>query len=424
VERKRVLVVGATSDYVDLIRRRHPERVVFVTDAAERARSCDPRPDEIEESLCNLASPEDVEKAVRCHLARWSICAVGIACFDCESMPAAAHLAACLGLSYPSLKAVLTCRDKFACKVAWRAAGVPCPDAALARVAEDVVEFQRRVGGDIVVKPIGGSGSEWVFRCSDAEACRSAYACVQAASAGCGPKPGPNTPIVVEEFVDGDEYSCDFVVDGDQVMILRTAAKIAAHELGFGTALAYRVPGTLPSALSVASLTRQLLAASRALGLGRAVCMVDFIARGHEALLLELTPRPGGDCLPPLLLRSAGLDTIGAALDVAEGLPVCAVPASRFRQLVGLRWLASEAGVLGRLDTSRLLQIPCVEECYVKHRPGHCVTLPPMDYDSRILGHVIFRPSAGADIDSQCRQLVVMMDEEVKRALCTMASKS
>jgi hypothetical protein len=46
-----------------------------------------------------------------------------------------------------------------------------------------------------------------------------------------------------------------------------------------------------------------------------------------------------------------------------------------------------------------------VREVLIKRRPGHRVTLPPQDYDSRLLGHVIFKPAVQASLEQECSEL-------------------
>ena len=138
--------------------------------------------------------------------------------------------------------------------------------------------------------------------------------------------------------------------------------------------------------------------------------MVDFIVQADRALLIEMTPRPGGDCLPPLIRHSCGLDTLGAALDFAAGRPVALPAPEAWRRLAGLRVLARREGVIDALDDRLLRADPRVLECVFKVGPGHRVSLPPADYDSRILGHVIFVPSGPAGLEPECRQLTGLID--------------
>ena len=51
-----------------------------------------------------------------------------------------------------------------------------------------------------------------------------------------------------------------------------------------------------PLPLQAAFLHPQLKSAAQAVGLTRALCMVDFILQANELVFLEIAPRPGGDC--------------------------------------------------------------------------------------------------------------------------------
>jgi biotin carboxylase len=145
--------------------------------------------------------------------------------------------------------------------------------------------------------------------------------------------------------------------------------------------------------------------AARALGLTHSICMVDFIVTSDEITFLELTPRIGGDCLPPLVRQSCGLDTIGLALDFAEGR-MCPIPEKElWTRLVGLRLFSSSTGTLSEIRTEMAAQDLRVREIYLKYARGHKIVLPPVDYNSWMLGHVIFEPDNDLSVMEQCLNL-------------------
>lgn len=422
-----MLVVGTTADYIDIIRRRFPGRAIFLTDSLERAKATEPCPPLPTELLCNLACHEETLVRLREHLNRWRIELSGITCFDCESLALAAQIARALSLPYVSLEAVVTCRNKYACKKMWHEAGLPCPDAELVRDVSEAESFLNRIGDAAVLKPLAGSGSEYVFPCSNNNECRTAFCTLESKLSEL--QNNPKKPLysrdrseaimrhayVIEEFIQGIEYSCDFVLDGDRLEIVRVARKVPACGLPFGTTLAYVVPSDLPPTLDPERFRCQLRNASRVLGLERAMCMLDFIVREGEALMIEMTPRPGGDCLPPLLLKSAGLDMLGFALDFAEGhFPAIPEP-SRWKLLVGLRLFAKVPGTIAELDTEALQEDRRVIEYHIKHEPGHRVILPPEDYDSQLLGHVIFEPLDPDNIEEECAEITQLLEIEMEK---------
>lgn len=407
---RRVIVVGTTTDYIDLINRGFPGRAVFVTDPRERARGFEPPPGEAGEVLCELSRHRHVVGELSKHLRRWNQEAVGVACFDCETLALAAAVAKAVAVPFPSLEAIMVARSKFVSKQLWREAGLPCPEMALINNEADAVRFMKALGRPAVLKPLTGSGSELVFLCHTSSDCRQAVAMSLARLAGhpntrmyASPPadaPDPRRTLVMEEFVAGDEYSCDFILDDDRLEIIRLARKIPAEGHPMGTIAAYLLPAELPSDVDRHGFRDQLRDAARAMGLTRSICMLDFIIRDGRALMLELTPRIGGDCLPFLIKQSCGLDMLGLALDFAEGRPVVIPPPDRWRRLVGVRLFAKAPGVITNFDDSELRRDSRVKETYLKRRPGHRVVLPPDDYDSRLLGHVIFEPPSEVDIAS------------------------
>ena len=423
---RRVLVVGTTADYIDVLSRRFPGRALFLTDPRERAAASEPAPDEATELLCDLVQPETVLAALREHLNRWRIEPSGVACFDCESLLLAAGIAPSLSLPYASLEAVAACRSKFISKQLWRQAGLPCPEVETVRTAAEAAGSLKRIGGRAVLKPLTGSGGELTFLVSDGDDCSNAFEAIRSrlaehhdtrmytSCAGGDAGSDPRRVFAVEEYVEGTEYSCDFLLDGNRLEIVRIARKTPAPGHPLGTILAYVLPAGLPAGVEPQAFRRQAFEAARALGLQRALCMLDFIVRDGTAVMLEMTPRPGGDCLPPLILRSCGLDMLGCALDFAEGAPIAVPQPSRWRRLVGLRLIASRPGVVRKVDARRLCEDRRVLECCLKRGPGHRVVLPPDDYDSRLLGHVIFDPSGPDDVENECIEISARLSVEME----------
>ena len=168
----------------------------------------------------------------------------------------------------------------------------------------------------------------------------------------------------------------------------------------------------------------QLRTAAKSLGLDRAICMLDFIVRGEQAVMIELTPRPGGDCLPPLLLNCCKMDIFGCTLDFAEGNPLISSTSLQWQCLVGARLFATCSGEIEQIDSSVLLKDHRVVECHLKRGPGHRVILPPEDYESRLLGYVIFEPTGPESIENECIEIASKLKIEIKRQLCATVNPS
>ncbi len=413
----RVIVVGTTGDYIDLLATRFPDRLLFVTDPKERDRWADKSPGPASELLCELDDFAVVISALRNHCRQFDIQPSGVACFDCESLLLASYIAEQVGLPFPSAKAVRNCRSKVASKQLWQERDIPCPRTQLVTGLPDLMTFYEKVDRPLVLKPLTGSGSELVFQCDDKIDLMRAYHLIATGLADHpnirmyslpgdnGARVDPRQVFAAEELIAGREFSCDFLLDGDRLDIIRIARKIHAPGQPLGTIMAYIMPAILPGELDLETFREQLREAAHAVGLTRTIAMVDFIVRRNEAYLLEMTPRPGGDCLPPMMLHSSGFDILGANLDFAENIPVLVPPVERWKRLVGLRLFATQNGVIRNIDARNIRADARVRWVDIKRSPGHEIILPPDDYDSRLLGSVIFEPTRVHSIEAECTEI-------------------
>ncbi|WP_372679595.1 acetyl-CoA carboxylase biotin carboxylase subunit family protein, partial [Desulfosarcina sp.] len=300
---RRVLVVGTTADYIEWIRTCRPGQALFLTDPSVRREADQPAPLPDEELLCDLADEPRVLETLAGHLDRWRLGLSGVTCYDCESMALAARLADAYALSYPSVQAINNCRDKHRSKILWRVHHLDTPDVRRIGSAGEAVEFFRDIGGPCVLKPLSGSGSELIFRCdSEADCKRHHRRIVQGLEKRRShrlyqPFCATGVDILAEAYVGGEEYSCDFILEDDRVTLIRLARKVLFSQDPFGTAKAYVLPDVWPEAIDAGKLEWTLFRSAKALGIQRAVCMLDFILHHGRMVLLEMAPRPGGDCL-------------------------------------------------------------------------------------------------------------------------------
>jgi len=403
----RVLVVGTTPDYINWIQQNHPGRALFVTDPRARKVAVEPPPPVQDEILVRLESEKIVLRAIFLHLKTFGQTITGVACFDCESLEMAAVIASEFELDFASVEAVRNCRDKFLSKKIWQENGVPCPRNAPVNALEDALAFMQDCESGIVLKPFYGSGSELVFRCRTKTECEDHFKTIHE-----GLNKRQLNPIfkklssteylmLAEEFVPGPEYSCDMLIDGDALSIIRLAKKIKPSNKIFGTVSGYILPVSLPLGVDGVLFEKILLKSARVLDINRGICMVDFVISNHQATLIELTPRPGGDCLPELLKVAGDLDIIGMALDIAEKRAVKVNGTVDVPLHIGLRIHAHKAGILKGFNTEELIAEKRIKSIKYIRKPGHCITLPPADYDSWLLGHIIIKPESQKNLETQ-----------------------
>lgn len=338
-----MLVVGTTSDYIDLILEDHPGRALFITSPEIREKAQESKPSNADEIITELDSFEQVKSVLIKHLKHWQQKITGVACFDCESMELASRLASHFDLQYPSLDSVRNCRDKYVSKQLWQENSIPCPSVVPVNTLGDLVQFLSKVKDGIVLKPLYGSGSELVFKCETIEDCEKAFMAIKTGLEKRLTNPlfrkssSQSHLMLAEEFVTGPEYSCDFIVENNKITIIRLSRKIKPESPYCGTISGYILPADLPERIRYSQLESILLKGANSLGIHRGICMADFIFRDDKIMLIEMTPRPGGDCLPFLLKEAGDVDILNIALDFAEKKPFKLNGYHSFKLHIGLR---------------------------------------------------------------------------------------
>lgn len=418
----RVLVVGTTADYIDWLRRSCPGRVLFLTDFAVRRQAQGPPPAAGDEIVCDLSDYSRARQALEHRLSDEAIHLDGVAGFDCESMELAALLGHEFALSYPSVQAVNHCRNKYLSKLLWQSRGLRTPRCRLIRSTADAAGFFQETGGPCVLKPLSGSGSELIFYCDSEGTCETAFEKITdglrrrrtsrlyRALSTEGPL------ILAEEYIKGNEFSCDFMIENGSVTVIRTTRKVISSSGAFGTARGYLLSASLPNEIDEQDLIETLYQSGAALGLDRAMCMLDFIVHEKRIFLLELAPRPGGDCLPFLLRRCWDVDLLKLFLDFCQHRAVRIEKPSNPTACLGLRLHARHGGILKRIDATALSNNPRVREVHLCRKPGHLIRMPPDDYDSWLLGHIIVEPYGHTELDAQCRTILNELVVEIEPA--------
>ncbi len=111
-----------------------------------------------------------------------------------------------LGIPGLSVDAATNFRDKARMKTLLRANGLPCARHRLAPSIDDAVAFAEASGFPLVVKPPAGAGAQQTFRVENLDQLRRALS-VQ--------PPSTSTPVLLEEFVRGQEHSFETIsIDG------------------------------------------------------------------------------------------------------------------------------------------------------------------------------------------------------------------
>jgi biotin carboxylase len=414
-----MIVVGTTPDYVERISRKHPiGSVLFILDQRHLNSHLLSGLDRSILIFADLEKYDETLESLKKRLSQAHVSDPCFACFDCESLIMASRLADYFRSPFPPTEAILITRSKFLSREVWRKAGLDNPRAVLASDIDETLRYFHVFKRDIVLKPISGSGSELVFRCVDEECVRKSVSIMQEQlekrryNPLFRPIKNPFTSMtmdpcekwVVEEYVSGPEFSCDFMLEEDNVTILRETGKIRAEDQTFGSVMAYTMPSVYPEGFRREDLYRVFPLAAKSLGFKWGHFMVDFIISKNSVVIIELAPRPGGDSIPDLLEAATGRDLLQEHLKImADRFDKSMMASVPGQPHASINLFMPGSGLITHLDASEIIAQPQVRSVLLKKKVGDRVTLPPDDYDNRLVGNCIVRWDYSWDPISTCR---------------------
>jgi len=226
------------------------------------------------------------------------------ACTD-VAVPTAAYVAASLGLPGPSLEGCSVLCNKKAFREYQEKKGYPCP----AWFSADT--FAGEIGDGSkqwILKPQFSSGSKGV------RIAKTKKEFNEALGLACSVDPG--NKAIAEEFIEGRQGTCEGLFLNGKIGRFWVTERMTAAKPYVATA-GHRIPHLLRQD-EVDELKRQVETILRDLGFINTLFDADFVV-GDRVVLLEMTPRLGGNSLASFLELSAGVDLPRCALEVALG---------------------------------------------------------------------------------------------------------
>ncbi|ATE55699.1 pyridoxal-phosphate dependent enzyme [Actinosynnema pretiosum] len=312
--------------------------------------------------------------------------------------PAAADLAAWLGLPRNPVDAVLTCRDKSLLRACLAAAGVRQPGHVVLRepvTGDDAARAVAAVGLPCVVKPVDDSGSNAVLLCHDADQVLAHARRVLAVRENVRGLPTARS-VLVEEFLPGEEFSVELFGWAGRTHPVGVTRKSVTPGPHF-VETRHLFPAPLDPALAdeVVAVARRAVEAA-GMRLGATHTEVRLTPDGPA--VVEVNPRLAGGMIPELVRLATGVELLAQQVRAAAGLPPDLAPSRAAH--AGIAFLtAPRAGVLAEVTGVEAARaVPGVEHVLVTAAPGAAVRPPENAYDR--LGHVIALGATPAEVDA------------------------
>lgn len=326
-----------------------------------------------------------------------------------ELVPLAGTLSERWGLpTNPAVAGVRT-TDKWEMRRALEAGGVPVPGFALAGTREAYDAALARFGFPCVVKPVRSSGSRGVMIVRDGAAAEHCWEWTRAISR----QDAGQDVVLVEEFVDGPEFSAEVVVQEGEVVFLSCTEKLLIGG-DFRDEVGHLHPHRFAPDVA-AAVDRVVRDTVRATGVRRGGCHVEFKVNGTQVHVMEIASRLGGAGIPALVKLATGADLTDLTYAACLGEPL-SIPADR-GMYAGVRFATVTQPVIvhsDRVDPA-IRALPGVLGTHLFAVPGEVVA--PGQSGGQRIGLVMARSrSRDALLDTLVRASTQMLADAITPA--------
>jgi len=337
--------------------------------------------------------PVDIKDKERCLQAakehRASFRLDGVVTVGTDFSTTVAWIAGQLGLPGTPYEAALLAKDKGLMRQRFAQAGVSSPRFQVV----DSIEAATTIPLPAVVKPVDSMGARGVQLVSTAA--------TLAAAVGEALGFSLSGRAIVEEYIDGPEFSLDAIVRGGQVI----RCGFADRRIVFPPAFV-EIGHTFPSAASPEvqeAVWKEFENGVRALGLTWGAAKGDVKCGARGPVIGEIASRLSGGYMSgwtyPL---SSGRSAVRWAVETALGWELSPQPAETFLPVAERAWI----GMPGRIRSIRgaedALRLPGVRELFLAVSPGSRTVFPRNNVEK--LGNVIAVGATPDDAEANARR--------------------
>lgn len=227
----------------------------------------------------------------------------------------ASKLSKDLGLISNNIEAIQTCRNKFKLYEKLKAANILTPQSRVAKNLTETLEIFDGLKKPVIIKPCAGSGSIGVRLCSNPAEIHEhlGYLLEQETLIAIN----SNTPLLIQEYIEGSEYSVESLSYGGRHKIIGITKKYLSDPPLFIES-GHDFPAVCDSRIKEI-IENSVNLALNCVGYTVGPAHTEVRISDQKAYIIEINPRLAGGMIPSLIKAATGVDLIKQTVNLLLG---------------------------------------------------------------------------------------------------------
>ncbi|HEY1574685.1 MAG TPA: ATP-grasp domain-containing protein [Pseudonocardiaceae bacterium] len=299
----------------------------------------------------------------------------GVLCWDEGRIHATSYVAEALGLRNGDPEVIWRLRDKAQTRAALAGSTVAQPMSVPVKTLSEALAAADLVGYPAILKPRGLGASLGVVRVDTPARLREMFPFTRDTKA---PDPvvyASDQPILVEQYVTGEEISVDSVVRNGAAHPLFVARKVVGYP-PYAEEIGHYVDAADPL-LTDPEFRDVVRNTHRVLGFRDGWTHVEYMLTDAGPSLIEVNGRLGGDMIPYLGMLATGVDPGLVAASAACGLDLPVTPTRRRAAGIRFSYVAEEDTTIDSIAFDATALPAAVDQAVTVAQPGAVVSPPP-----------------------------------------------
>ncbi len=241
--------------------------------------------------------------------------------------------------------------------------GAPSPKSFCSSSVDDGWDIFLAFGEKTILKPSRNSGSRGIAEIEPGLSYDEFKALFERSR-----EESRDNSVMVEQFIEGPEFSVEIIVWDDTVNVIQVTDKKTTGAPYF-VELGHSQPSIYPHAV-VEAVKEAAVKGVKALRLRDCAAHAEVKVQDGRPYIMEIGARLGGDFISTELTKlSTGVDMVAAAINVAMGVEPDLTPKAD-PQGVAIRYFTPKPGIVQSIEGRELLKRPDVYDAEIYVKPG------------------------------------------------------